>query len=190
MPLPGFNIDGVIPPFVGADGPGGRFDELSPYKISVSEAVQALSFSEGRKSILRGWLLHRKALRAIGFDNGFQWLDGSFVERDKEPNDVDVLSFFTRPPFASTAAAVAQHLRANLPIFSRPQVKAAFHVDFLFVDLQGNPDVLVEMTRYYTALFSHRRTDFLWKGMLQVPMEGSADQAALDFLGPEPSISV
>ncbi|WP_430649493.1 DUF6932 family protein, partial [Bradyrhizobium uaiense] len=40
---------------------------------------------EGRRSILRGWLLHRKALRAVGFGTGFQWIDGSFVEKGKEP---------------------------------------------------------------------------------------------------------
>jgi len=128
MPLPDFNIDGVLPPFVGADGPGGHFDDLSPYKVSVLELVQGLSFSEGRKSILRGWLLHRKALRAIGFDVGFQWVDGSFVEKNREPKDIDVVTYFRRPPTMSPTD-LAKHLQANLAVFSRNQVKAAFHVD-------------------------------------------------------------
>ncbi len=189
MPLPDFNIDGVLPPFVGADGPGGLPEDLSPFKVSVLEIVNALSFSEGRKTVLRGWLLHRKALRAIGFNDGFQWIDGSFVEKGKEPKDIDVVMFFRRPPNATTPAALARHRQANLAIFSRAQVKAAFHVDFMPIDLQGTPEVLVDLTRYYTALFSHRRDDFLWKGMLQVPMDGSGDQDALDFLGHEPTVS-
>ena len=189
MPLPDFNIDGVLPPFVGADGPGGHFDDLSPYKVLVLEVVQGLSFSEGRKSILRGWLLHRKALRAIGFNDGFQWIDGSFVEKGKEPKDIDVVTFFRRPSNAMTPTALAQHRQANLAIFSRAQVKTAFHVDFMPIDLQGTPEVLVDLTRYYTGLFSHRRENFLWKGMLQVPMDGSDDQDALDFLGLEPTVS-
>jgi uncharacterized protein DUF6932 len=189
MPLPAFNIDGVIPPFVGAHGPGGVPEDLSPYKASVLETVHALSFSEGRKSILRGWLLHRKALRAIGFNDGFQWVDGSFVEQNKEPKDIDVVMFFRRPPTANNAIDLAKHIQANLPVFSRMQVKATFHVDFMPVDLDGTPEVLVDLTRYYAGLFSHRRTDFVWKGMIQVPMDGSGDQAALDFLGPEPTLA-
>jgi hypothetical protein len=62
MPLPEFNIDGVLSPFMGADGPGGHFEDLSPYKVSVLEVVQGLSSTDGRKTILRGWLLHRKRL--------------------------------------------------------------------------------------------------------------------------------
>ena len=189
MPLPDFNIDGVLPPFVGADGPGGHFDDLSPYKVSVLDVVQGLAFSDGRKSILRGWLLHRKALRAIGFNDGFQWIDGSFVEKGKEPKDIDVVMFFRRPPNAMTPMALARHRQANLAVFSRAQVKAAFHVDFMPIDLQGTPEVLVDLTRYYAGLFSHRRENFLWKGMLQVPMDGSDDQDALDFLGLEPTVS-
>jgi hypothetical protein len=188
MPLPDFNIDGVLPPFVGANGPGGHFEDLSPYKASVLDVVQGLCFSEGRKSILRGWLLHRRALRAIGFDNGFQWVDGSFVEKNKEPKDIDVVMFFRRPATASSPAELAKHLQANLAVFSRAQVKATFHVDFMAVDLQGTPEVLVDLTRYYTGVFSHRRPDFLWKGMLQVPLDGVDDQEAWDFLGPEPTI--
>jgi Family of unknown function (DUF6932) len=142
MPLPAFNIDGVIPPFVGAQGPGGLPDDLSPYKTSVLEAVHALSFSEGRKSVLRGWLLHRKALRAIGFNVGFQWLDGSCVEQNKEPKDIDVVMFFRRPLTANNAIDLAKHIQANLPVFSRMQVKAAFHVDFMPVDLDATRELL------------------------------------------------
>jgi hypothetical protein len=188
MPLPEFNIDGLISPFVGADGPGGHFEDLSPYRVSVIELVQGLSFSEGRKSILRGWLLHRRALRAIGFNTGFQWIDGSFVEKDKEPKDIDVVTYFRRPAIARSPTDLSAHLRANLPVFGRSQVKTAFHVDFLYVDLDGTAEVIVNLTRYYAGLFSHRRSDLLWKGMLQVPLEDAGDQDALNFLGPEPII--
>lgn len=150
--------------------------------------IQGLSSTDGRKSILRGWLLHRKALRAIGFEEGFQWVDGSFVERDKEPKDIDVVTYFRRPVTAKTRTDLAKHLQANIGVFGRVQVKAAFHVDFLYVDLDGTAEAIVNLTRYYTGLFSHRRPDFLWKGMLQVPLDDADDQYALNFLGPEPSI--
>ena len=96
MPIPKFSIDGALPAFVGRLGPGGAMDEMSPYAVSALEVVTTLGRTEQRKSILRGWLQHRAALREAGYGRGFQWLDGSFVE-DKEPKDIDVVAFLYRP---------------------------------------------------------------------------------------------
>lgn len=189
MPLPAFNIDGILPPFVGPDGPGGAPEDLSPYVVTALEVVTSLGTSEARKTILRGWLLHRAALRAVGFDRGFQWLDGSFVE-DKVPKDLDVVSFTYRPPAIRDRDALARHLQANMHIFARHQVKAMFHLDFFPIDLNGSTEAVVNLTRYWLGLFSHRREDHVWKGMLQVRLEDIADdKAALAFLGPEPAAS-
>jgi hypothetical protein len=190
MPLPAFNIDGILPPFVGPDGPGGAPEDLSPYVVTALEVVTSLGTTEGRKTILRGWLLHRAALRAAGFVRGFQWLDGSFVE-DKVPKDLDIVSFTYRPPSIRDRIALARHLLANVHIFGRPQVKAMFHLDFFPIDLDGSTEAIVNLTRYWVGLFSHRRDDHLWKGMLQVRLEDVADdKAALAFLGPEPAASI
>ena len=96
MPIPTFTIDGVLPPYVGSHGPGGASEDLSPYAVTALEVVTTLGSSDPRKAILRGWLQHRVALRAAGFDRGFQWLDGSFVE-NKDPRDLDVVGFLHRP---------------------------------------------------------------------------------------------
>ena len=53
---------------------------------------------------------YRAALRAVGFDRGFQWLDGSFVE-DRVPKDLDVVSF-TYIWFAASHAAPLKLRRA------------------------------------------------------------------------------
>jgi hypothetical protein len=189
MALPDFNIDGLLPPFVG-DTPAGPRSEMSPYRGSALDVVLAFSFTEGRKSILRGWLLHRKALRAIGFDVGFQWLDGSFVEKVKEPMDIDTITFLRRPEHVRNLPDLGRFWRANLPVLGRPQVKASFHVDFFPLDLDGDDEILVDLTRYYLSLFSHRREDLVWKGMIQVPLDaGAADDQALELLGPEPTSS-
>jgi hypothetical protein len=72
----------------------------------------------------------------------------------------------------------------------RAQVKASFHVDFLPLDLDGDDEILVDLTRYYLSLFSHRREDLVWKGMVQVPLDTVAeDDQALNLLGPEPTSS-
>jgi hypothetical protein len=189
MPIPDFSIDGLLPPFVG-ETPAGPSSDMSPYRGSTLDVVQVFAFSEGRKSILRGWLLHRKALRAIGFGTGFQWIDGSFVEKGKEPKDIDTITFLRRPPHARTLHDLGLFWQANRPVLGRAQVKASFHVDFLPLDLDGDDELLVDLTRYYLSLFSHRREDRIWKGMIQVPLDTVAeDDQALQLLGPEPTSS-
>lgn len=177
MPIPSFTIDGVLPPFVGPNGPGGAPEDLSPYEVTATEIVTTLASTVTRRAILRGWLGHRAALRAIGFDRGFQWLDGSFVE-DKEPRDLDIITFFYRPPGIHEGKTLARLMQGNIGLFGRAQVKTTYSLDFFPVDLNGTPEALVSLTRYWLGLFSHRRQDSLWKGMLQVRLEDEADDAA------------
>jgi hypothetical protein len=189
MAIPPFNIDGVVPPFVGARGPGGSSADMSPYVASALEIVVSFGSSDLRKSILRGWLAHRAAVRAIGFDRGFQWVDGSFVE-DKVPGDIDVVSFFFRPLAARNHAQLSALMQANRELFFRSLVKAKYKVDLMLVDLNGSPEILVEATRYYFGLFSHRRGDHVWKGMVRINLGDFADEtAALGVLGSTPPVA-
>ena len=181
MPIPGFTIDGILPPYVGLDGPGGATEDMSPYSVSALEVALTLGTSPERRDILRGWFQHRAALRAIGFHRGFQWLDGSFVE-DKSPKDLDVVTFIYRPQGILDLNGL---VTANLHLFARAPVKLAFKLDLFFIDLDGQAEAIVHLTRYFLGLFSHRRDDDLWKGMLQVRLEDAADDdAAIAALGP------
>lgn len=66
-----------------------------------------------------------------------------------------------------------------------------FSLDAFPVDLDGSPEALVGSARYFLGLFSHRRGDDLWKGMLQVRIEDIADdEAALAALGPDTATGV
>lgn len=164
-------------------GPGGAAEDMSPYAATALEVVATLGLSADRKSILQGWLHHRAALRAIGFERGFQWLDGSFVE-SKDPRDLDVVSFLYRPPGIVDPGQLLTVMRANGNLFVRNLVKAEFRLDAFPVDLDGSPEALVSSARYFLGLFSHRRGDNMWKGMLQVRLEDVADdEAALTALG-------
>ena len=182
MPIPPFTIDGILPPYVGIDGPGGAPNDMSPYVASVPEVVATLATTEERKDILRGWLQHRAQLRALGFSRGFQWLDGSFVEQ-KDPKDLDVVTFLYRPAHILGPQQLGHVMAANLGLFSRAPVKQNFKLDAFFLDLNGDPRALVNSTRYYLGLFSHRRVDDLWKGMLEVSLDSADDVAALAALG-------
>jgi hypothetical protein len=54
MPIAQFTIDGVLPPYVGPQGPGGAAEDMSPYGVTAFEVVTTLGSSDERKSILRG----------------------------------------------------------------------------------------------------------------------------------------
>lgn len=188
MPIPAFTIDGVLPPYVGPDGPGGAAEDMSPYTVTALEVVTTLATSNERRDILRGWLRHRADLRAVGFERGFQWLDGSFVE-NKQPRDLDVVSFLYRPKGIQDPSQLLTVMRANGTLFVRNLVKMEYRLDAFPVDLDGSPEALVSSTRYFLGLFSHRRDDDLWKGMLQVRLEDVADDtAAIAALGPAAAI--
>src|SRR5438067_12351601 len=94
--IPPFSQSLVLPPIYG--NPAQR----SPYRASFTELAQRLATSDHRKQLLRGLRLYRAKLRDIGI-TGFQWINGSLVEnveelRQDNPKDVDVVTFFRRPP--------------------------------------------------------------------------------------------
>ncbi|WP_156807943.1 DUF6932 family protein [Henriciella marina] len=180
MPIPHFNHEGVLPPYVGPS-PGGDPSSMSPYKVSAMEVVHHFASTPNRIEILKGWIRHRQELRALGFDRGFQWLDGSFLE-DKEPDDLDIAGFlYVKDRYDE--AGFLRLMRDNPNVLSRAEIRAAFRLDFLPVDLAGTPESIIDLSRYFLGLFSHRRGDIIWKGMLQVSLSAADnDDAALNFL--------
>jgi hypothetical protein len=124
----------------------------------------------------------RTALRSNGIVQGFQWLDGSFVEhcettRGVPPGDIDVITFFV--PISSALPGGA----ATLPIIqNRAATRKHFLVDHIMVPLTQNPVRLVDEVRYWTSLFSHRTKDDLWKGMLRIELADVAGDTASSAL--------
>ncbi|MGE5648876.1 MAG: DUF6932 family protein [Bacillota bacterium] len=184
--IPPFNASMVLPPFVG-DNPGVRAS-MAPYSASMLEFVQRFATSNERLEILKGLLSYRKALSKAGIADGFQWIDGSFVEnveesRKRPPADVDLVTFASTP-YAHTDPAFGPWLTTNSALFNRKQTKAAYKCDAFFVDFKKAPRLLVDDSRYWFGLFSHQRDTALWKGMIQVPMlsDDDAAQAHLDAM--------
>lgn len=181
MPIPAFTIDGILPPFTGSAGPGDDPSLMSPYEADALEIAVLFGTSEKRREILNKWLDHRSALRGVGFTAGFQWLDGSFLE-NKEPKDLDIVSFVNFPAGLVTEKDRISFWMNNLGILDRDHVKASYLLDAFFVDLGGSPELLVSLSRYYLQLFSHQRESYLWKGMIQVPLEDANDAQAREQL--------
>lgn len=174
--LPAFEASGVIPPFVGeAAAAAGR----SPYRATLAEVLNHFGTSGPRLIILDGLLRLRRDLHVHGFVSGWQWLDGSFVESlsGREPTDIDVVTFFDQP--------VGQALgNAQLPVdMIGANAKGPYSCDAYYVDLAiADPRGLVEQTAYWFGLFSHRRGTFQWKGIVEIDLAPTEDQAAAALL--------
>lgn len=102
----------------------------------------------------------------------------------RHPNDVDVVTFLHRPAAVADDAAWQAFIHANLALFVPPLVKPAFRCDAYFVELGTDPGNIVNQARYWFGLFSHRRGG-LWKGLLQIPLTVTQDDAdASALVGP------
>lgn len=176
MPIPPFTIDGILPPFLGQE-PGGPAAMMSPYQVSVTEVVARFGTTDDRKAILNNWLDHRDKMREIGITKGFQWLDGSFLE-NKDPDDLDIITFLHRPDAAKDIVSWNTIMVSNKGVLSRKGAKTTYRLDAFFIDLDGTIRSAISTSRYYLQLFSHQRKTFLWKGMLEVQMGDSTDEAS------------
>lgn len=187
--IPAFNHSHVLPPF---EGDRLTSANSSPYVVAAGEFVQRFAISAARHAILDGFMRYRSELRDLGFIRGFQWLDGSFVEdvesrEGRAPKDLDVVTF-AHPPEGMNTEQIRDMMRARADLFDHHACKAAFRCDTAIVNLSTSPEWLVTQTRYWYGLYSHRRGDALWKGLLQLPLEsndleGRQMLAGLNFEG-------
>lgn len=178
--VPEWTISGALPPYVG-DSPLAPAD-MSPYTTTVIEVGRRFATSPIRRTIFKGFLEYRRALATVGAVTGFQWLNGSFLEdvervEGRSPRDMDVVTFSRVPIAAHDTIAKRALMTAHPTVFLPDRVKDSFFCHAFFVDLDAAPHRIVENTRYWFGLFSHRRATNLWKGMVAVPI-GSDDAEA------------
>ena len=186
--IPDFTISGVLPPYLGTTPtiPAA----MSPYSTTLTRIAGKMCGSDQRKEIFRGLIAYRRQLANLGLTDGIQWLSGSFMEdiealEARHPNDVDLVTFCHRPAhLEGDDVAWRAFVYANLPLLDPRQVKPVYKCDAYFVDLNSQVFNVVNLTRYWFGLFSHRRGG-LWKGLLQVPLGVSPDDAnASTVVGP------
>lgn len=186
--IPDWNAQGVIPPI-------NEFQptsvDRSPYTVSLTDVVLRFGLSAERRTVLDGFLRYRAAVHAAGLVQGFQWLDGSFLEHvemleSRPPNDIDVVTFYrlqvgkTQQDLQTQTPDIFPNSRASQQI-----LKANYHVDAYTVHLGMVSERLVKQGTYWYSMWSHRRNP-IWKGYVQVdlaPIEDVAAQAALTNLG-------
>jgi len=178
--IPTTTLSGVLPPFLG-ESPASRA-MVSPYRSSTRDFVSRYCSSPVRAELLSGLLGYRRALLAAGIVDGFQWIDGSFIEnveelRGRPPADIDVVTFARRPRDSvmddAWGAWVSSHFDACL---NTEGIKDRYHCHTFFIDLDKCPDVLVRDTSYWYGLFSHQRETALWKGMVELPLSSDDEE--------------
>ena len=166
VPVPIWNSSGVLPPSIG--DLTSRFD-CSPYLVSLTDLVSRFGYTGIRRRILGKFLAFRQTLHAAGLTNGFQWVNGSFVEdiqlrEQREPRDIDVVTFYYIPDgydqqsLYSEFSSLFDH-RANVVNYS---------TDAFFVSLDTeDKHYLAHKIAYWNGLWSHTR-DEEWKGYLEI----------------------
>ncbi len=168
MPIPEFDlVNNILPPFLGDPR---LASNMAPYRCLFEDVESQLGTSPERLNILQGLRRFRSELRSMGVI-GFQWIDGSFVEnceiqRRLPPGDIDVVTFIEGSCHLDIVKKVVQDTRLN-----PPESKSLFHVDSYFIHLGDKPRSVVKNTTFWYGLFSHRKGDSLWKGMLEIPLQ-------------------
>ena len=191
IPLPSFDLRGLLPPFVGVDA---ATQDRSPYWVTMPDLAAAFGTTPHRCQLLRNLITYRALLAQEGYLGGIQFIDGSFVENvevlaNRNPRDIDVFSILNVPPKYLTDVAAWQ--AKGLPFWqaevaNRDLNKQRFSLDtyaVLFDERQAQPMNLISDIIYWYGLFSHQRDTFAWKGFAGLALDPAADQAALSQLG-------
>ena len=165
--LPAFDHNLVLPPHLGEPT---LPDHLSPYPSDTVQLCKRFATSKERVEILRNFLRFRENLRGAGLVEGFQWLDGSFLEDvearlNRAPRDIDVVTVFWQYSMPDLLSVMGKFPEVADPALA----KANFMVDHYPFDASVSPENTIEWTRYWISLFSHNRLG-VWKGMIRIEL--------------------
>lgn len=180
MVIPAWNNDKVIP-IVRKVPPEQQHptENRSPYDATMAEVVQRFATTPERVQLLHDFLDYRSTLYAAGVTQGFQWINGSFVEHvevadrpDKEPhpNDIDFVTFYHRPAEPPP----------ELDDLLRPQTtRERYNIDAYSLVLGTDSTAhLIDSITYWYGMWSMRRHDQVSKGFVQVDLDPENDPQA------------
>ena len=79
-------------------------ENRSPFEATMTHVVERFAFTPQRARLIHNLIDYRNALYAAGITDGFQWINGSFVEhvetrprpgKAPRPDDIDIVTFVT-----------------------------------------------------------------------------------------------
>lgn len=171
--------NGLLPPHHSSQNGGpARPDELSPFLATTLELCQRFGGTLERRAILRGYLQMRQRLTDLQVVEGFQWVDGHFLEEyekrtRKPPESIRVVTFCRTPK----AIADPNYSSLFQPLMSRRVTQATFHVSHQLISLGWPAHSIIEATRMQAAMMSHS-DEGVWKGYIRIPLNTPDDDAA------------
>jgi hypothetical protein len=175
--IPAWSPQGVLPP---TNPLNATSADRSPYEVTLLDLVMRFATSQTRCQILHGFLTYRSELHAMGLQQGFQWIDGSFAEHvemleQRVPKDVDVVSFVHIPDHFNPTSQ-------QNSVLDHGHTKATYRVDAYIVETNLLlPNNLIKQSTYWYSMWSHRRNQ-TWKGYLQVDLSPTGDATANAWL--------
>lgn len=181
--IPLHTQSGVLPPFYPGTLPSDP-GAMAPYQVQLSEFLIRFGTTIQRINLLKRFIKYRTDLQSKGISEGFQWVDGSFVEQveitqSRSPKDIDVVTFFFRPDGLTDMDSWEKFVQENSKIFDANTLREEYSTDGYYVDLYIHPAYLVHQIQYWFGLFSHQRETYLWKGLVQIPLEDDVDGSVL-----------
>ncbi|AYA02133.1 hypothetical protein BEN74_04120 [Acinetobacter sp. WCHAc010034] len=171
---------GLIPPI--RPGVPGHSADRSPYVVDISSVILRFATTPKRIQILKGFLEFRQNFYALGVIDGFQWVDGSFCQdietiESRDPGDIDVVTFFYTPQGVDLTAELIESI-TNL--LNSEYTKPRFNVDAYGMQLGTTFTAsTVQTLSYWYSMWSHRKSDNMWKGFVQVPLSPTEDKQAI-----------
>lgn len=129
---------------------------MAPFALTVDAFVDAFATSPARLPPVAGLLAVRARLRRLGIERGFHWVGGSFLRRDAEPHDLDVVTFHLPPAAWQSERDRVAALRREPEVFQRRLAAQHFRCDLRFVDM-SDPFALARWASYWALFFSLRR---------------------------------
>ncbi len=183
MVIPDWELH-VIPP-VGPVPPEQQDlpENRSPYEATLLQLVERFATTPERVKLLHDLMDYREALYAVGVTEGFQWINGSFVEhveardrpgKEPKPYDIDVVTFYHQPDDQPPEFH---------DLFRTSMIRDRYNID-AFNLVMGTPTTnhLVESVAYWYGMWSTRREDQMPKGFVQVNLDPEHDPEARQAL--------
>ena len=178
MTIPDWDLNRVLPP-IHPDTPKGKEHDLyyrAPYVAQLEEFISRFANTPQRVQLAERFLDYRTAIHRWAITEGFQWINGSFVENVEQgsnpriPEDVDVVTFYY---------GNGNDTPLSRQLFDPEITGPNFNVDGYGVQLGVPLDVpKAVLTGHFYGLWSHRKGDHVWKGFIQVDLDPDEDPPA------------
>jgi hypothetical protein len=158
-------------------------ENRSPFEATMTQVVERFALTPERGRLIHNLIEYRKALYAAGITDGFQWINGSFVEdvetrprpgKAPTPDDIDIVTFYHLP---------GQQTPETIELFSASATSQRFDIDGYGIQLGLNLTAVdVESITYWYGMWSLRKEDHEPKGFVRVPLDPHNDRDALRAL--------